>query len=357
MKSRLWALVLVFVLVVGMISTVSAQEMDPCLGLSSDDCAILQAADTATLNSFTASFDFNLQLTGLGTLSAMMGSADEGAPESITITANASNSPIVMNPDAADPSSALAMAMDVNGSISGLGEGTDTSGTFSFVIVDGVFYAKDPETGQWHGMTLEDAAAELGGAGLPVDPSSLLQGDMSSMGAATDPAAALAEAGLAPEDVEALMNVEGFLGQQRVADTELHGQPMATFESTVDISALLASSEFQNILMKASQSSDNPDAAQVAQIGMMLPMLVKEANVKLTRWIGVNDQLPHRMMLDVNATLDIGAMMGAAGGSDAPQMEPVVFKMTLDIELDQHNATTAPVAPEGAIMETPEASG
>lgn len=354
MKSRLLAILLVFVFVVGMISTVSAQEMDPCLGLSSDDCAILQAADAnaATLNSFTASFDFNLELTGLGTLGAMMGSTDAGTPDSITITANASNSPIVMNADAADPSAALAMAMDVNGSISGLGEGTDTSGTFSFVIVDGVFYARDPETGEWQGMTLEDAASELGGAGLPVDPSSLLQGDTSSMDAATDPAALLAEAGLAPEDVEALMNVEGFLGQQRVADTELHGQAMAAFESTVDISALLASSEFQEVLMTAAQSSDDPDAAQAAQIGMLLPMLVQDANVKLTRWIGVNDQLPHRLVLDVNATLDISAMMGAAGG-DAPPMDPVVFTMTLDIELDQHNATTAPVAPEGATMVEP----
>lgn len=357
MKSRLLAILLVFVFVVGMISTVSAQTMDPCTGLSSDDCAILQAADAkaAELTSFTQSFRFNLDVGGLSTLAAMFGAADEGAPAALSVNAEASNSPFVLSPNAEDPTASIAMAMDVSGSVSGMGEGVDSAGTFSFVIADGNFYFMNPETGAWEGFSLKEAieSGAASQAGLPVDPAALLEGDTSGLGAATDPAAALAEAGLSPEDVEALMNVPGFMGQQRVADAEMHGQTMAAFESTVDIGALFASQEFQNILMKAAQSagSDDPNAAQAAQIGMILPMLVQEASVKMTRWIGLNDQLPHRFVLEVNATVDIGAMMGAAGGSgDVPPMDPITLKLMLDVELAQHNATVAPTAPEGAVV-------
>lgn len=358
MKSRFMAILLVFVFVVGMISTVSAQTMDPCLGLSSGDCAILQAADAnaAELTSFTLGFKFNLNVGGLSTLAGMMGAGDEGAPSSLAISADASNSPFVMVPGAAEPTAGIALAMDVNGSISGLGEGVDSSGSVSFVIADGNFYLKNPETGAWEGFSLKEAvdSGMLAEAGLPFDPEAMLEGDMSAMGAATDPAAMLAEAGLSPDDVSALMNVQGFLGQQRVADANLHGQTMAAFESTVDIAALLAAPEFQNILMKASQAAgDDPNAAQIAQMGMILPMLVQQANVKMTRWIGVNDQFPHRLVLEVNALVDIGAMMGGTGG-DAPAMEPITLNLVLDVEMDQHNATAAPSAPAGAVMKSLE---
>lgn len=352
MKSRVLAILLVFVFVLGMISTVSAQEMDPCLGLSADDCALLQASDAADVQSFTLNFDFNLELNNLAAAAAMMGSADEGAPNSIAITASASNSPIVTDPTASDPSAAMAMAMDVNYGVSGLGAESDQSGTLSFVIADGVFYAKDPETGEWKGMTLEDAASELSGSGVPFDPSSLLQGDTSSLNTMTDPTAALAEAGLEPADIEALMGVPGFIGQQRVADAELEGQPMAAFESTVDFVPLFTSQELQSLLTKLSTASDDPDTAQIGQMGMLLPMLVKEGNVKLTRWVGVNDQYLHRMVLEINAAVDLAAMMGAAGGEGAgAAAEPITLKLLLDVQLNNINSTTAPVAPEGAVME------
>jgi hypothetical protein len=357
MKSRVLAILLVFVFVLGMVSTASAQEMDPCLGLSADDCAFLQASDakSAEIQSFTLNFDFNLELDNLAAAAMMMGSTDASTPNTITVTANASNSPVVMNSAAADPSSALAMAMDVNASVTGTGTG-DESGTFSFVIVDGVFYAKDPETGEWKGMTLEDAASQLSDSGMPFDPSSLLQGDASELGSMTDPSAALAQAGLAPEDVEALMSVPGFVGQQRVADADMEGQTMAVFESKVDFVPLLTSQELQEILTKMSASSSDPNAAQVGQMGMLLPMLVKEGNITLTRWIGVDDQYLHRLTLDINIAVDLAAMMGAAGG-EAGQAEPITLKLTLDVGLNNINSTTAPVAPEGAVMVTPEASG
>jgi hypothetical protein len=90
---------------------------------------------------------------------------------------------------------------------------------------------------------------------------------------------------------------------------------------------------------------------------MLLPMLVKEGNVKVTRWIGVDDKYVHRMILDINAAVDLAAMMGASGSSTAQAPEPITFKLSLDAQMNNYNATTAPVAPEGAVIETPEASG
>jgi hypothetical protein len=192
MKSRVLAILLVFVFVLGMISPASAQTMDPCLGLSADDCAILQASDAndTEVKSLTLSFDFSLELNNLAAASAMMGTADEGVPNTITITASAKGSPIVMNAAASDPMAALAMAMDVDYSVAGLGEGTDQSGTFSYVIADGIFYAKDPATGQWKGAALSDIASQASGSGLPFDPSTLLQGDTSQLNSMADPSAA-----------------------------------------------------------------------------------------------------------------------------------------------------------------------
>jgi len=358
MKSRVLAILLVFVFVLGMISPASAQTMDPCLGLSASDCAILQASDSkdSDVQSLTLSFDFSLVLDNLAAAAALSGSTDASTPNTITITASAKGSPIVMKAGSSDPS-ALAMAMDVDYSVSGLGAESDQSGTFSYVIVDGIFYAKDPASGQWKGAALSDIAAQASGAGLPFDPSSLLQGDTSQLNSMADPSAALAEAGLQPADVESLMNVKGFLGQQRLADAEMDGQKMAAFESTIDFVPLLTSQELQSILTKLSSSSTDPNAAQVGQLGMLLPMLVKEGNVKLTRWIGLDDQYVHRMNLDINAAVDLAAMMGASASSSTQASKPITLKLTLDAQMSNYNATTAPVAPAGAVIETPEASG
>ncbi|NWG16394.1 MAG: hypothetical protein HXY41_07140 [Chloroflexi bacterium] len=351
MKSRLLAVFLVVALALTLFPAAAQDMMDPCLGLSAADCEIVKAADAkvAELTSFTQSFKFNLSLSGLQTLSGLMGTTGEGAPQALTITADAANSPFVLNLAASDPMAAFAMAMDVNGSITGTGS-DDQSGTSSFVIVDGVFYAKDPETGQWMGIPLSEFLDSAGMAGLPVDPAALLEGDMGAMGAAADPTALLAGSGLSPEDVAALMTVEGFTSQTRLADAEMMGQAMYAFESKIDFVPLLSSQAFQNILTNLAASSDDPSMAQAGQIGMMLPMLLQEGNIKLTRWIGANDMWIHRVVVEANVVVDLAAMMGASGGSNAPQMEPITLRMMLDVELSAHNATVAPTAPEGAQM-------
>lgn len=351
MKSRLLALLLVMVVMLGAAVTVSAQGMDPCLGLSASDCQILSDADAKVgeLTNFTQSFKFSLDIGGLAMLAPGM--------NAINISANASNSPFVIDvakATADDPTAALAMAMDLNGSISGTGEG-DSAGSFSFVIVDGVFYMKNPENGQWMGIKLAELVEAAGSQGLPFDPQALLEGDTSGMEAIGDPTEALSALGLGDIDLMALINTPGFLGQQRVADASANGQAQYAFESSIDFGALFKSPDFQKLVNNALQAAAEQDP-EAAQMAMLLPMFLQssEASVKLTRWIGQSDLFLHRLVLEINANVDLNVLAGGASSGGA-QMEPITLNMVLDVQLSQHNATAAPAAPAGAEMVPTEA--
>jgi hypothetical protein len=342
----------------GLLAPVSAQDMmDPCLGLSASDCDILAQADKKLeeLTSFTQSFNFSLKFGGLGSLAGLLGTTGEGAPNSISITADGANGPFVILPDATDPFKAFAMAMDVNGAISGMGAGVDAAGTTSFVIVDGNFYLKDPESGQWLGFNLNEAVESgmLAQAGLPIDPADLLEGATSGddMGEMADPTAVLSQLsalGLSTEDIMALTTVQGFMGQARLADASANGQAQYAFESTIDFAKLLTSPEFGSIGAKLAGSTD-PDMAQVGSIFALIPMVAQEANIKLTRWIGQSDLFVHRLVLELNVKVDLAMLMGGAGAGGA-QMEPITLNLLLDVQLSNHNNTAVPAVPEGAQM-------
>lgn len=81
---------------------------------------------------------------------------------------------------------------------------------------------------------------------------------------------------------------------------------------------------------------------------MLLPMLISEGDIQLTRWIGADDMFVHRLVLGINVKVDLGMLMGGMGGSDMPEIEPITLRMSLDVQLSNHNATAAPTAPADA---------
>lgn len=339
MKSRIWALLIVIILALGLVSVASAQDDMTCMGLSSDDCAILQAADanSANIKSFTTNFQFNLTVGGLESVQPGMGE--------VNIRADGSG-PIVMDESkmtADDPTAGLGMAMTINGSTSGTGE--DASGSISFVIADGNFYLQNPATGEWEGTALSGVMDELGSSGLPLSPD-MLSGEAAS--AATDPTAMLSQLGLAEEDVMKIVQTPGFLVQERLADESMMGQNMYPFAFTIDFVPLFSSADFQQLLTTLSQSSSDPSMAQVGMMGQMLPMLVKEGSIKMTRWVGADDQFIHRFALDINANVDVSMLAGSTGDSSAAPTGPITLKMSLVVDLTDINNTAAPAAPEGA---------
>lgn len=349
MKARLVGILLIFLLVLAMIPAASAQDADTlCLQLSEADCAILQEAtlNSENIASFNASFNFNLEIGNIGVLGAMMGSAED-VPEAIIITANADNSPFKFDMAAMDmtnPTAALQMAMTVNGSMSA---GADVqSGTFSFAMVDGIFYLQDPESMEWIGMPL-DAVLESSGMGLDPSMFGAMGSDMGS-----DPTAALSMLGLEGTDPNALLEIPGFITQSRMGDEDMMGQTMYVFNTTVDIGVLFASAEFQSMMNDMTAAAMSDPESPMAQFAMMTPLLQGlTGTVSTTQWIGADDMYIHQTAVDINGGLDLSMLMG--GGSDV-EMPPITLDMHFDVSLADINNVADVVAPEGAKILTPE---
>jgi len=170
MKSRLFVFVLAFVLILSLVPVVGAQSGE-CYGLSDADCQLMldAEANSANMNAFNFSFDLDLSVDA-SAIGAMTGEADAAAK----VAVKAAGTGAFMMADSADPMSSFALKMDMAGSAN---DGTgDQSFDFSFVIKDGMIYIMDPDSGQWMGMSMEDAMAM---SDLPIDPSAMLSGGRS----------------------------------------------------------------------------------------------------------------------------------------------------------------------------------
>lgn len=350
MKSRIVAMLLALTLVLMLVPAAYAQDDLSCMGLSADDCAILQAAaaNSENMSSFNMDFKFNLSLTGLATLSP--GASD------ITVTADGSG-PLAVDKSkmtAEDPFAGLMMAMDANGSFTG---GTESGGgSTSFVIVDGNFYLQDPTSGQWIGVNLMDLmnSGFLQQAGVPVSPEMLMGGMMGGDSSATDPMAALSALGLGDVDPAALVATPGFITNARLADDSIGGQTVYPFTTTLDFAPLFASPEFTKIMDSIMASAAQSDPS-MAQVGPMIAMLLQQSQLTVStgQWIGADDQFVHRFTFDINALIDLSAMMGGAGagaGANSVQMPPINFALHIEVNFNDINAPVSVVAPEGATI-------
>ncbi|MEZ4668254.1 MAG: hypothetical protein R3E39_10095 [Anaerolineae bacterium] len=341
MKSRLFALFMLLIMIAVLVPAASAQTDVTCLGLNGDDCAIITAANenTAKIQSFTQAFTFDFSVSGAGAMT--------GGTDGVSLKANGSG-PFVIDAAAADPSAMVSMAMDITGSADA---GSDNqSGSISVRIVDGIIYVSDPKTGEWKGAKLADLLSSVtdqmgamtGGAG-----GASTSGTGGAAGLASNPAVmGLASAAMAFDPVK----IPGFLTQTREADADMMGQKMVAFNYTADIGALLTSPEFQKLMSQATTAATQADP-QAAQMAMMVPMLATMAtgNFNYTRWVGADDGFIHRIVFAGDINLDLSAMMGASGSSGA-QMPPINMKLNLTVDLSEINNTAAPVAPEGATI-------
>jgi len=239
----------------------------------------------------------------------------------------------------------------MNGSLSD-GVNPDQSGTLSFVIVDGNFYMQNPEGVEWMGFNLQDLmeSGALEAAGLPISPDMLAGAMAGGDAAAADPMAALSMLGLGDMDPNALMNIPGFITNSRMADESLMVQNMYPFNTMIDFAPLFASAEFNQMLNSILEMTASEDPS-MAQVGPMVAMLLQgsQLTVSSTQWIGADDMFVHRLKVDINASIDLSALMGGTGTDTSQvQMPPVNFTMSLDVSLSDINAPVNVVAPEGA---------
>ena len=338
MKSRIMAALLVMLLLVGLVSTVGAQDTSTCLNLSDADCTILMNAEAAAVTSANIDISASFSVTGISMLS----------PGTDDINAEFTGTGAFQLVDGSVPP----LAFKLDGSGSAAGETTNVS----VVIVDGVAYGMDSSgDGKWHGVKIEDLAASMG---LPLDQ--LMSGDLSAltdmmgaMGGATGGTTA------ATPDYSALEGIPGFLTMSRLADDTMDSQTMYPFSLDVDFAPLFNSPEFGQMMNEAmsmaggAAGSDPSTAQMMAMIPMFLQGTTITANV--TQWVGADDGFIHKVSGDLNATVDLSALMGASGGAGttgSPAMPPINVTGHFEVTLTNLNGSVDISAPAGATMES-----
>jgi hypothetical protein len=354
MKARLLSTLLVFALLLALVPGVQAQGDEVCFNLSAEDCTLLQAALAANEGAESYNLDFSLDalLGGLSMFAAMAGVDASEAPGDITLNVTGGG-PVAMTADAQPP---IAFDMAISASFD---DGTESDSFASSArLVDGMLYMQDPDNQEWAGGPLTEMLATLdpslagmvggfiGGSAegdLPsgaLNPDDLMSGDMTSM---------LEDAGI--EDAAALMEIPGFINMTRLDDQEFDGQMMHVFQLTIDAAPLFASEAFQGMISETltAASEEDPEAAQMA---MLVPMLITgvELTVVQTQMFSVDDMYLHNYNMNLDASLDLSALMMASGGDSEMQIPPITLSADFEATFNQINETFEIVAPEGATI-------
>ncbi|MBL8162352.1 MAG: hypothetical protein JNJ61_10240 [Anaerolineae bacterium] len=343
MKYRLLILVVLLALSAALVPAAAAQDIADfnCLNLSEADCTIVTTAlnNIANMDSFTQSFSFNQSISGADAVVPGMGLDSS--------TQSQGSGPFVVNREQINgetPYMGVSMAFDVNSQASGGGQ-EDRAGDVSFVIVDGVFYLKDQETGGWKGAPIDAMMDNHEGAVSMMGMGSTMM---------TNPAE-LDEIRVFDINLVDLLQTPGFLSQSRLADESVDGQTMAVFAFSGDLAVLLQDEDVQAALgtVLAEAMSGSSGSGMSGQFAMMMPVILESTTgtVTVTRWIGADDGFAHRIAINLDAAIDL---FGGSTATNATPIPPILVNVNLTVDIAGINDTAAPTAPADAVMVTPE---
>ncbi len=328
MKKRLFILIAMLV-VLSLVPFASSAQTPNCFELSAEDCAIItSAAENSQQNMTSWTQSFGLTVTGDGL--EVLAAAADGVPAAFSLTVNGSG-PFAFTPDDMDAPVTFALPMVVNID--------DMEIPMELALTNGFLYTDLP--GELVGFPLSAAEDELP---MPEDtPGNLAE--LLDLGAdATGGAAAGADQFLG-----------SFVNYVRLADADVMGQTVYPFEFALDVTALLNSPEFQQGLTQASGllgalGVEGEDAADFEMIFQLLPMLLSgvESDLAITQSVGADDNFIHRIEIDFNFAIDLGMLMGAGGGADAPEVPPITVGVNFWVEMSDINAPVTVAVPEGA---------
>lgn len=302
MKLKMTSLLLIIIILLSAVASVGAQ--DACLGLSADDCAIIQNANAnmANVTSFNQSYLFRLSVTGIAAL--------DPTASDIEVTSDGSG-PMVLGGEGQIP---FAMQLSMNGAI----EGPESqSGTMEFVITGDKLYLQNPTDQTWLAVDLVQAIESQGATFDPAQFDAAMSGLMSPE----------AMAGLAE-----IAAIPGFITYERLADENGN----IPFSLTIDVTKFLQAPEFQSFAQGMAQADPN-----IGMIGTLLPMLLSEGTINITQWVSPDNYIS-KMSLDVKGTIDASAMNPEA-------TSPIVIDLHFEVSLSDINGSFDIVAPEGAI--------
>ncbi|MEO8608486.1 MAG: hypothetical protein ABI690_11415 [Chloroflexota bacterium] len=348
MKLRLITLLCIGLLL-GMAKLMPAAAQDQasvsalnCLGLSDSDCALVKqsAENTSKIQSFAHNFTFSASVSNASQIVQGFDSA---------VSAQGSGAFAIDNSQTTEATPYAGVSLSINLSSTINDSHGETSGDTTLLIAAGNAYLKDPATGLWRGTSLAGLAQHpevlsFPFMGIDIPAAQIVQMGVGMTEMGSGQTGTLTADGI---DVMALLQVPGFLNQTRLADETIGGQNTAVFAYTADIGVLLSNPDVQKSLANLSDSAGTSDNSMVQQMAFILPVLLQNASgtVTLTRWIGTDDGLPHRVVLDINAPVDLGIKSG--NGTPIP---PIELKLNFTLDLSAINSTTAPTVPDGATL-------
>ncbi len=329
--------VVLFVLVMALVVPTFAHAQDmPCYGLSASDCDLFYKTGTTSSEVTSAAISYNINAVG---------------PD-FELASSASGS-FSFNAEAADPMTALSMALD--GELSGSGSGESESASFSVRIIDGVVYVSDGTA--WQFIALKDMLAAMG---IPLDPSMLL-GDMSTE---TDP---MAEAMMS--EFGAMM--ESHITLTRGADETIDGNTVAVFNMSIDLAGLFTDTSMTDSLgsiigmaMAASGGAGVDAGVDMESLNQMMPMMTQlfgmlfaDSELTITTKVGVDNGYPYGFGIDFAMTLDPMMMASLTGAPPDAEAEPIDILFSLSVDMTQHNGSFSYEAPADATPMDPSVFG
>lgn len=300
-------------------AAVSAQDgPDACLGLSPEDCQLINTATMNTLasaQSFSQNWEINFSVTGV--------------PDSPPVSFNATGTgPVVLDMNATGDSIPLSFQQDISVDISSP-DGNQT-GTLVATLVDNIFYIE--MDGQAQGFDLMEAmnAAESGAFDgmLPVNPAEVMEDPTAALGEDVDMEAMM---GLTSE-LAALSEVPGFLTYTRDGNT---------FNFTADLVALISAPEFTEAMNAIGEASGDPQSAQMAA---MLPMMFDTAVMTVQQRVDEANMIVNGLTVTLDATVDPMMITGEQDG------EPVVITFMFNVDMSDINNEFSIAAPANATL-------
>ena len=308
MKFRYIALILVLVMSVFAVSAQDGQGLDTCFNLGADDCQFLTAAGentAANITSFNSNFTIDFSAAGLGLLDPTLGD--------ITLSIKGSG-PIVITPDGDTPFEGMLNLTIVS---TGMGD-DDVNDEILLILVDNTAYAQ--VNGEW--QEPEDATSMFADLGAnPADVEAL-----------ADPQAL---AGLS-----LFTSIPGFIDHQRLPDEDMMGQTVVPFQLSMNFTELFQS-DMMTAMLPQITSALPQDDPNMALAGQMIPLLAEalDAQLAVTQFVGADDNFVHRLAIDLDANIDMGAIMGTDG---MPPIE-IIFDMGFDLnDINSSFDITAP---------------
>ncbi|MDZ4771334.1 MAG: hypothetical protein SGJ24_19595 [Chloroflexota bacterium] len=339
-----------------------------CGSLSSDDCAILTASQTATAELTSANFSFNadLVLTDMqdlpdGDTTINVVGSGVFAGDFSAFAMNGLNTTSMMSDPAAqlEMASTVLLGLDAQLDVTinlpqvlleGQGNMPD-SFTLNLILVDGVGYLNFDSL-----IALQPSLAQFLPAGYAgLDLASAFEMMMPAMANMPMDTEAL---GIDTEALQAFSDpafLNRFVQITRDADsTNEAGDAVVVFTSTYDLVSLINDPAYANLLRSTFESQgETMDEATLQQAIDSVSAIIEGVTFTQTTAIGTSDNFVRS--IDTNLRFDLSAMNQAMMGMSAESsMDTMTGSFALDFSIDYSNFNTAtlPTAPAGAPVVT-----